>query len=97
MAEPGDQALGDRIMEVLQGKPQTSEELAARLGTSDRTIRRRLKVLPVTTKKDNRRIIYYPASPGATPVPPDCINQEKRDTEGDVKEQLKKNRARASL
>lgn len=58
-------------MEALQGKPQTSEELAARLGTSDRSIRRRLKVLPVITKKDNRRIIYYPASHGATKTPPD--------------------------
>jgi hypothetical protein len=68
-------------MQVLQGKPQTSEELAARLGTSDRTIRRRLKVLPVITKKDHRRVIYSPKSPGATSVLPDRSNPEERDTE----------------
>ena len=72
-------------MQALQGKPQTSEELAAWLGTSDRTIRRRLKVLPVIAKKDNRRIIYSLASPGATIEPSECPNQKKMDTERDTK------------
>ncbi|MDD4136953.1 MAG: hypothetical protein PHT99_03545, partial [Methanoregula sp.] len=88
-------------MEALQGKPQTSEELAARLGTSDRSIRRRLKLLPVIAKKDNRRKIYSPSSPGPTKTLPDegihppsilvaieqeaPANSEKRDNEGDTK------------
>ncbi len=52
-------------MQALREKPQTSEELAALLGTSDRSIRRRLKVLPVTSKKENRRILYSPKFPEA--------------------------------
>jgi hypothetical protein len=55
-------------MQAIQSKPQTSEELAAQLGTSDRTIRRRLKILPVIVKMDKGRKFYSPAFPDAQPT-----------------------------
>ena len=73
-----DQNLKDRIMQAIRAKPQTSEELAAQLGTSDRTIRRRLEVLPVIAKTENGRKLYSPASPDVRPAPcnsgPETIN-----------------------
>jgi len=88
-------------MQAIRDKPQTSEELAARLGTSDRSIRRRLKVLPVIAKKDKGRKIYFLSSPGPTKtLPDDGLQQlsipaatgqedpakpEERDNEGDTK------------
>ena len=54
-------------MQVLQGKPgQTSEEIAVQVGSSERTVRRRLAVLPVTKTEDQRgRMLYSPANPEA--------------------------------
>lgn len=66
-------------MQALQEKPQTSEELAARLGTSDRTIRRRLKQLPVIAKMDKGRKLYSPTSHGAKQPLPDCTNQKEKE------------------
>jgi hypothetical protein len=80
-----DQDLKNRIMQAIQGKPQTSEELAARLGTSDRTIRRCLKRLPVIAKMDKGRKFYSPAFPEVKQPLLGCLNQEKRDTERDTK------------
>lgn len=57
-------------MQAIRIRPQTSEELAAQLGTSDRTIRRRLEKLPVTRTREQRgRVLYSPSSSNAGPAP----------------------------
>jgi len=49
-------------MQAIQERPLTSEEIAARVCSNDKTVRKRLKVLPVTRIPDKRRILYSPAS-----------------------------------
>jgi hypothetical protein len=70
---PDDKDLKDRIMQALRVKPHTSEELAGQLGTSDRTIRRRLEHLPVIAKMDKGRKLYSPAFPEAQPTITEAI------------------------
>jgi len=99
-------------MQAIRAKSHTSEELAAQLGTSDRTIRRRLKVLPVIAKMDKGRKLYSPSpDPGLAPAndepqtininaatgPEPPANSEKRDTEGDTKETPQAAKKRLSL
>jgi hypothetical protein len=62
---PGDsryRELDDKIMQAIQESPLTSEEITARAGSNDKTVRKRLKILPVIRIPDKRRILYSPAS-----------------------------------
>ena len=84
-------------MQALRVKPHTSEELAGQLGTSDRTIRRRLEHLPVIAKMDKGRKLYSPASPEVKQPLTQCTDHEKRDTERVTKETPKTAKKGVSL